>query len=405
MSANKLRKEKNCLNCNAEVAGRFCQVCGQENIEPDESFWQLCIHFVADLFHYDGKFFRTIRFLLFKPAFVTKEYIRGRRASYLHPIRLYIFTSAVFFIFFFTFIATGEETGQLTEAIAEREKLSAQLDKLDAAYNAKLAEAKDSSERNEIETKLLRIEEAGQLLENDSTTNLSSVEALIKEMREDKWDVDVSKAEANAVPVNFNFSSNGDSFINFTGNKALPLTTELYRQQQDSLPEDSRDGWLSYWFNEKQIAMNTAYKKDPQSFFKHVTENFLHALPKMLFISLPMVAFFFHILYLRKKHKHHQYVHHGVYTIHLYVMIFLVLLFIYGLNGLKDISGWSVFGILSNVLSLAILFHVYKSMRNYYGQGRAKTIMKFSIIMLLTSVLLIILMGIFFFNSAISIHA
>ena len=38
MSHQKERVEKNCLNCNAEVQGRFCQVCGQENIETKESF-------------------------------------------------------------------------------------------------------------------------------------------------------------------------------------------------------------------------------------------------------------------------------------------------------------------------------------------------------------------------------
>lgn len=404
MSGHKLRKEKNCLNCNAEVAGRFCQVCGQENIEPDENFWQLCVHFVADLFHYDGKFFRTIRFLLFKPAFVTKEYIRGRRASYLHPIRLYIFTSAVFFIFFFTFIANNEDTDQFSEAIAQREKLSSQLDKLEAAYTAKLAEVKDLSEKKELETKLLRIEEAMQVLDNDSTKNLSSVEDVIKEMNNGKWGIDVSKAEANKSPVAIDISNKGDSSFNFFGKHSLPLTTELYRQQQESLPKKSRDGWFSSWFTEKQIEINAAYKKDPQSFFKHVTENFLHALPKMLFISLPLVAFLFHMMYLRKKHKHHLYVHQGVFTIHIYVMIFLILLFIYGLNALEAVSKWSLFGFMANILSLAILYHIYKSMRNFYEQGRAKTILKFLIVMLLTSLLLIILMIIFFFNSAISIH-
>lgn len=405
MSAHKLRKEKNCLNCNALVAGRFCQVCGQENIEPDETFWQLCVHFVADLFHYDGKFFRTIRFLLLRPAFVTKEYISGRRASYLHPIRLYIFTSAVFFIFFFTVIANPEQTDQSIQAITQREELSSELEELDAAYTAKLAGIKDSSERKEIKAKLLRIEQAMQILEIDSVKNLSNVEAIVKEMSTGKDVTDDSAAGANADTLQFNVSGNGDSAFNVIGDKNLPATVEAYRLQQASLPKDRQDGWLSSWFNEKQIEINAAYKKDSKFFLKNVTDNFLHALPKMLFISLPLVAFIFHIMYLRKKHKHRQYVHHGVFTIHLYVMIFLLLFFIYSLSELKDISDWSVFGLLGNILSIAILYHIYKSMRNFYGQGRAKTIVKFFIAMILTSLVLVILMGIFFFNSAISTHA
>src|SRR2546423_258985 len=121
MAHRKIRTEKNCLNCNAQIYGRFCSVCGQENIEPKETFWQLLSHFVYDLFHYDGKAVSTIKTLLFNPGLLTHEYVRGRRASYLHPIRLYIFISAVFFIIFISFIfgdkaISHENTSQLSSA-------------------------------------------------------------------------------------------------------------------------------------------------------------------------------------------------------------------------------------------------------------------------------------------------
>lgn len=108
MSHHPERKEKNCLNCNAEILGRYCQVCGQENLEPKESFWSLLTHFVYDITHFDGKFFSTLKYLLFKPGFLSKEYILGRRTSYLHPIRLYVFTSFVFFLIFFSFYQEKE---------------------------------------------------------------------------------------------------------------------------------------------------------------------------------------------------------------------------------------------------------------------------------------------------------
>ena len=107
VSNHQERKEKNCLNCNAEVAGRFCQICGQENIEPKESFWVLATHFLHDMTHFDGKFFSTLKFLLFKPGFLSKEYLKGRRTSYLHPIRMYVFTSAIFFLIFL-FLSKGK---------------------------------------------------------------------------------------------------------------------------------------------------------------------------------------------------------------------------------------------------------------------------------------------------------
>jgi hypothetical protein len=96
------REEKNCLNCNAVIYGRYCHVCGQENTEPKETFLHWLSHFMQDITHFDGNFFNTLKYLLFKPAFLSKQYLRGKRVSYLHPIRMYVFTSAVFFFILFT---------------------------------------------------------------------------------------------------------------------------------------------------------------------------------------------------------------------------------------------------------------------------------------------------------------
>ena len=95
------RKEKNCLNCGTTVIGKYCHVCGQENIEPKESVWQLISHFFSDITHFDGKFFTSMKDLVLRPGFLSKEYMRGKRASYLNPIRMYLFTSFVFFLVFF----------------------------------------------------------------------------------------------------------------------------------------------------------------------------------------------------------------------------------------------------------------------------------------------------------------
>ena len=95
------RKEKICLNCTADLQGRYCHICGQENTEPKESVWGLITHFFYDITHFDGKFFSTLKYLAFKPGFLSAEYVKGRRASYLNPIRMYVFTSAIFFIIFF----------------------------------------------------------------------------------------------------------------------------------------------------------------------------------------------------------------------------------------------------------------------------------------------------------------
>ena len=98
MSSKKLRKESNCLNCNKSVEGRFCSNCGQENLEPRESLWSLLTHTFEDFSHFDSKFFNTIKYLFLNPGFLTLEYNRGRRAAFVNPIRLFFFTSFLFFI-------------------------------------------------------------------------------------------------------------------------------------------------------------------------------------------------------------------------------------------------------------------------------------------------------------------
>jgi hypothetical protein len=98
MGHHQIRQDKTCLNCKNIVEDRFCGHCGQENIETRMSFLGLFTHFAEDLTHYEGKFWKTIKYLFFKPAFLTKEYLNGKRTSYLPPVKLYIFVS------FFTFL-------------------------------------------------------------------------------------------------------------------------------------------------------------------------------------------------------------------------------------------------------------------------------------------------------------
>jgi len=98
MSSHHLRNEKNCLNCGKPIEHRYCGHCGQENTEPRQTFGHLVTHFFEDLTHYEGKFWGTLRYLFFKPAFLTKEFIAGKRSKYLPPVRLYIFASFLTFL-------------------------------------------------------------------------------------------------------------------------------------------------------------------------------------------------------------------------------------------------------------------------------------------------------------------
>ncbi len=52
-----------------------------------------------DLTHADSRLWRTLGALLFRPGYLTQQFLAGRRARFLPPVRLYLVLSVVFFLF------------------------------------------------------------------------------------------------------------------------------------------------------------------------------------------------------------------------------------------------------------------------------------------------------------------
>lgn len=89
-----------CANCGASVPARYCGNCGQRLEPPVHSLGHFLKVAAEDVTHADSRLWRTLWALLFKPGFLTREFLDGRRASYLPPVRLYLVLSVVFFIWF-----------------------------------------------------------------------------------------------------------------------------------------------------------------------------------------------------------------------------------------------------------------------------------------------------------------
>jgi hypothetical protein len=87
-----------CENCGAPVPGRYCGVCGQRLEAPVHSLWHFTRLATEDLTHADSRLWYTLRALLFRPGHLTREFLSGRRARYLPPVRLYLVLSVVFFL-------------------------------------------------------------------------------------------------------------------------------------------------------------------------------------------------------------------------------------------------------------------------------------------------------------------
>jgi hypothetical protein len=91
-------KRANCRNCGEALIGPYCSHCGQHEGRGDFSFGDVAGELLDELLSWDSRFWRTLVPLVFRPGFLTAEFIAGRRARYVPPFRLYLIISFVLFL-------------------------------------------------------------------------------------------------------------------------------------------------------------------------------------------------------------------------------------------------------------------------------------------------------------------
>ncbi|MBA3889918.1 MAG: DUF3667 domain-containing protein [Gemmatimonadaceae bacterium] len=87
-----------CRNCGTALTGEYCARCGQRDAPVDLTLGELAYDAWESITNVDGKVVSSLRTLLLRPGALTVEYIAGRRARYLTPVRIYLLCSIVFFI-------------------------------------------------------------------------------------------------------------------------------------------------------------------------------------------------------------------------------------------------------------------------------------------------------------------
>jgi hypothetical protein len=86
-----------CANCGGRASDAFCPACGQNTRERLPTFPQFMREATGRYIAYDGKYWKTLAALLFRPGFLTREYLAGRRQRYIGPARLFLVSSLVLF--------------------------------------------------------------------------------------------------------------------------------------------------------------------------------------------------------------------------------------------------------------------------------------------------------------------
>jgi hypothetical protein len=349
------RKENNCLNCGTILEGKFCHHCGQENLQIKESFGHMMTHAIADYFHFDHQFFHTLRPLLLKPGKLTNEYMAGRRVQYLHPVKMYIFISIVYFLLLFSGGHEAAKTANVTSDKLTKEEAdslknvvgnipiltNAQKDAIKEKVDNKI----DTSKKFSDQVKELHAVEADTIIKGKDTTINKKVNLMSDE-----------EAQNDVLDM----MDNGSTTKRYK-------TYEEYLAAQEKLPEAQRDGFVERYLRKKQIA----WRADGKEGKKAVIEGIKHNIPKMMFVLLPLFALILKITFYKNKKF---YVEHLIFSFHFHCFLFLFLAIIMIIS--RVIPGDWDEDWLNMFAFVVIVWYIYRSLRVVYDRSRLRTITK-----------------------------
>jgi hypothetical protein len=311
----------NCENCGTQLQGHWCAKCGQPAIDYRRSFRHVIADLLNEFLNWDSKFFATIGLLVVRPWKLTNEFLAGHRVRYVHPLRLYLLASILFF-FAVNYGARGLrfEPGNLSPK--DRAELEADLKKEDLPPAA----------REKLEA-LLR-ESPASPAPSPQTTAPSPSPA----PKTDKQKQEFGKIGERPFVV--------------------------FDQAKSTTPFEN---WIEARAKEKMGEHGTKMGLFISTLFSN--------LPYMMLCCIPLFALVLKILYVR---RHIFYIDHLIYALHIhtfaYTGIMLIVLATIGLNRVipGPIAGWTI-----ALLWIAFLVQIFLSIRRVYRQGWFISIFKF----------------------------
>jgi hypothetical protein len=359
MNHSPIRKDKTCLNCRHVVEERFCPNCGQENTESRKTFHHLFIHFFEDLTHYENAFWRTIKNLLFKPAALTKEYLSGKRLSYLAPVRLYIFIS---FITFFLLTTVPNTDYNL----------------IDLKKNTTATKSGDHKT-------ITKSENSKDIHKHFDGENLK------KELRDSIQD-HIEKDKKN-IALELNYA------LDF-GFKSIQ---ELDSIQKFGKAEDRLNS-LEYWITKKVLQVKK--NNTNQELIEKFKESFVHNFSKTLFIYMPIFALF---LWLFHGKKRWYYFDHGIFTLHYFSFLLSVILLVFLFNKFLSLFGTSAIAdtikdVFDFVAFAWMFYYFFSAHHRFYGETRMISFIKSVFLFFINMLIIILILLSFAIYTFINIH-
>ncbi len=358
-----------CENCGAPLTGAYCAQCGQHAIDYRRSLWRVLIDAADSFLNWDTKFLTSVGVLLVKPWKLTNDFNAGRRARYVHPLRLYLLASIAFFLIAKLLNTTppnsielsGEDRAIFDAALG---KLSAPDSQLTPEQRAKVMaaqalfddpagalSAEDRATLDRSVTKLHGFAHKKQLKEKDA----ARIDAILDQIPHPSFigpPLPNPPATDLSIPI-----------------PPPPPTPKKHSGIQFDAPDPVKHPFGSWM--ERRI-------KDKVGEDGTKTQLFLDTLrgniPTMMLCCIPLFAFVLKVLYVRKRR---YYVEHLVYALHIHTFAYVsvVLITLLGLAAAR----WSETArvLIVSLLSFVVCAQVFLSIRRVYGQGWLFTTFKF----------------------------
>ncbi len=324
-----------CENCGAELAGPHCAQCGQAAIDYRRSFRHVIVDVLDSFLNWDSKFFATIGLLIVKPWRLTNEFLAGRRVRYLHPARLYLLASIIFF-FAVNYWTKGIHMDPSKLGPKDRAEIQADLEKEDLPPD--------------VRAKLQKV------LEESSPTPAPSPSVQPSTP---------AAPLASGAPSLSSPSSPSPAPSSGSAKTFGPVTERPFAVIDK--PSTPFEQWLEARAKEKMGEHGTKLGLFISTLFNN--------LPYMMLCCIPLFAFVLKILYIR---RHIFYIDHLIYALHVhtfaYTGVMLIVLATIGLNRAIPgvFAGWMI-----ALLWIAFVVQIFLSIRRVYRQGWFISTLKF----------------------------
>ncbi|GAB5521058.1 MAG: hypothetical protein RhofKO_33090 [Rhodothermales bacterium] len=322
---------------------RFCAQCGQQAESPIKPFRQFAADLFRDYFSLDTRFFHTLHHLFTRPGHLTLAYLKGYRARYIPPLRLYLVSS---FLLFFSLAVLDVDTSDIVN-------ISNDDDIEDTLTTDSVAVALGEAVRT-LSTSTIAL---------DSTATLLREDAIPADSAADTLGSTITTLNEVAAAL----QSIADAWTSPVSNPNPSDSANALAAQDDDIQSILTDRLTTG-------VENAA--RDEASF----TARLIERAPIMMFGLQPISAFLLLLLYRRQKRL---YAEHFVFSLHVHAFTYLVTLVlllvessrIAALVGLQE--EWS------NLTSLIVLaissIYLFIAQRRMYQQTWTKTMLKYTL--------------------------